>query len=172
MDTRSTSDSRPLEKRSVRLGRAFRSRVSRCASQRPSRVDPSPHSRGMPSSSPSRPTTRRPCGGASIASIHKGTKVYGDAIAKAQWASRAGVIKGVLWHQGESDTTSPQLASTYGKKLKQLVRDLRVDLKQPNLPFVVGNLAEFYGTGPEHNAPRRVQGNAHKRFVGTDSVRY
>ncbi|QTD38447.1 hypothetical protein JL193_03905 [Polaribacter batillariae] len=96
-------------------------------------------------------------GGAEIATLSKGGHVYKDAINKINWAAKQGVIKGVLWHQGESDTVEPKKAKNYQKHLKQLILDLRSDLKNSNLPFIVGNLAEFYGTGPDHNAPKRVE---------------
>ncbi len=95
-------------------------------------------------------------GGERIDNLNKGSPLYQDAIAKMRWAARQGVMKGVLWHQGESDTVTEGLAGTYAKKLEQLVSDLRQDLDDPNLPFIAGDLAEFYGTGPEHNASDRV----------------
>ena len=49
------------------------------------------------------------------------------------------------------------MANSYEAKLHQLIKDLRKDLNITNLPFVVGNLAEFYGTGNDHNAPERVK---------------
>lgn len=95
-------------------------------------------------------------GGAAITEINKGTAAYADAIAKAVIAREKGVLKGVLWHQGESDSVNAERAQAYAARLKQLVLDLRADLGEPDLPFIAGNLAEFYGTGPEHNAPERV----------------
>lgn len=95
-------------------------------------------------------------GGAGIDSLVKSTPAYNDAIAKAKFAAQYGTIKGVLWHQGESDTVNKELADSYEKKLHSLITDLRSDLGIPELPFIVGNLAEFYGTGREHNAPQRI----------------
>jgi hypothetical protein len=95
-------------------------------------------------------------GGAGIDQLSKGTPTYVDAIAKARFAAGRGVIKGVLWHQGESDTVQPALSDTYEGKLHRLIADIRTDLGDGGIPFVVGDLAEFYGTGPEHNAPDRV----------------
>ena len=68
-----------------------------------------------------------------------------------------GAVKGVLWHQGESDTVTQAKADSYDQKLQQLIADLRKDLANPKLPFIVGNLAEFYGTGKDHNKPDRVK---------------
>jgi hypothetical protein len=96
-------------------------------------------------------------GGAGIDRLKKGTATYSDAIKKAQHAMTQGTLKGVLWHQGESDTVGQANADSYAEKLQQLIADLRLDLGAPQLPFIVGNLAEFYGTGKDHRAPDRVK---------------
>ena len=69
---------------------------------------------------------------------------------------QAGALKGVLWHQGESDTVEQTRTDAYEKRLHRLIEDVRKDLGSPQLPFIVGNLAEFYGTGKDHKAPDRV----------------
>jgi len=96
-------------------------------------------------------------GGAPIDSMKKGSTIYADAMKKVKYAQTQGVIKGVLWHQGESDTVTRKAADSYEKKLHQLIADLRKDVGNDRLPFIVGNLAEFYGTDKEHNAPDRVK---------------
>lgn len=53
-----------------------------------------------------------------------------------------GELKGILWHQGESDNTVEK-ASEYLEKLKTLVQNLRRDLKAPNLPFIAGEIGYF-----------------------------
>ena len=55
----------------------------------------------------------------------------------------AGVIDGILWHQGESDSNDEELAKTYEVRLSQMLKDLRMDLGLPNVPVVVGQLGEF-----------------------------
>jgi len=96
-------------------------------------------------------------GGAPIDRLKKGTAIYADAMKKVQFAMQRGVLKGVLWHQGESDTISETAANSYEKKLHKLIADLRGDIKDDKLPFIVGNLAEFYGTSKEHSQPDRVK---------------
>ncbi len=95
-------------------------------------------------------------GGKPIAQLDKGSPIYGDAIRHAKIAMGAGTLKGVLWHQGEGDTVEQARTDAYEKKLHRLIADVREDLGDPELPFIVGNLAEFYGTGKDHNAPDRV----------------
>jgi hypothetical protein len=93
-----------------------------------------------------------PCaaGGSPISSWTKGgyhdqtkSHPYDDAIARAKAAMKDGVIKGIIWHQGESDST-PEKVQVYQAKLEELIADFRRDLGDENLPFVVGKLGEFY----------------------------
>ncbi|MGJ7032174.1 hypothetical protein GGU45_002677 [Niabella hirudinis] len=95
-------------------------------------------------------------GGAGIDQLKKGTPVYDDFLKKLSLAKKTGTIKGLLWHQGESDTVDEEKAGSYAFKLFQLIQDVRKDVGDPALPVVVGNLAEFYGTSKEHNKPERV----------------
>ena len=95
-------------------------------------------------------------GGRSIVQLSKGSEIYGDAIRHTKAAMQVGTLKGVLWHQGESDTVEQTRTDAYEKRLYRLIEDVREDLENPQLPFIVGNLAEFYGTGQDHKAPDRV----------------
>ena len=95
-------------------------------------------------------------GGRSIMQLGKGSEIYGDAIRHTKSAMQVGTLKGVLWHQGESDTVEQTRTDAYEKRLHRLIEDVRKDLGNPQLPFIVGNLAEFYGTGQDHKAPDRV----------------
>lgn len=86
-----------------------------------------------------------PCavGGTPLRRWVKGGDLYEAALSRARAAARDGVIKGVLWHQGEADTEKRQNAETYGTRLAQMFRALRQDLGLPDLPVVVGQLGEF-----------------------------
>ena len=95
-------------------------------------------------------------GGRSIVHLSKGSEIYSDAIRHTKAARQVGTLKGVLWHQGESDTVEQTRTDAYEKRLHLLIEDVRKDLENPQLPFIVGNLAEFYGTGKDHKAPDRV----------------
>jgi len=95
-------------------------------------------------------------GGRSIVQLSKGSEIYGDAIRHTKAAMQVGTLKGVLWHQGESDTVEQTRTDAYEKRLHRLIKDVREDLGYTQLPFIVGNLAEFYGTGKDHKAPDRV----------------
>lgn len=90
-----------------------------------------------------------PCasGGKRIDLLRKGSNLYKAAMRKSKLALQQGTIKGILWHQGESDTISDERTNSYEGKLHQLIADVRKDLGNPNLPFIVGNLAQHYGIG-------------------------
>ena len=76
--------------------------------------------------------------------FYEPTKSYpwDDAMRRAHAALKAGVLKGILWHQGESDSTE-QLAPGYEGKLHDLIRRVRGELDAPDVPFVAGQLGRF-----------------------------
>src|SRR5439155_9170141 len=86
-----------------------------------------------------------PCavGGTPLRRWVKGADLYEKAVSRAKLAAQAGVIKGVLWHQGESDTGNQKNAESYESRLTQMFKDLRQDLGLPDLPIVVGQLGDF-----------------------------
>lgn len=67
---------------------------------------------------------------------------YDDAIARARLAMQKGVLKGVLWHQGESDNDSLR-SIVYLEKLTVLIGRIRNDLQLPCLPFAAGEIGHF-----------------------------
>jgi hypothetical protein len=67
---------------------------------------------------------------------------YDDALRRTKLAMKQGVLKGIIWHQGESDNDSLH-AAIYMEKLKALIERLRKDLHQPDLPFVAGEIGYF-----------------------------
>lgn len=73
------------------------------------------------------------------------SKPYNEAIKRTKVAMKDGVLKGILWHQGESDSKTG-LAEQYKSKLIELINTLRKDLATPDVPFVAGELGEFYFT--------------------------
>ena len=70
-------------------------------------------------------------------------------------------MRGVLWHQGESDANSP--AEKYQRELTSLVRRLREDLGKPDLPVVIG---EVFDNG-KRDAVRTAQKAAAKSIPHT-----
>ena len=100
-----------------------------------------------------------PCavGGTSISSWVPGiqdrsTKAfpYDDMLKRAQRACKDGTLKGIIWHQGESDRKPPAI-SLYTTQLTELVARLRKDLNAPDLPFIAGELGQLDEANREAN---------------------
>lgn len=78
--------------------------------------------------------------------------LYDEAVQRATNAALQGVIKGVLWHQGEynsnTNNTNPSAEPQfYATRLAALVDNLRRDLRLPGLPFVCGKLVPTWTNG-------------------------
>jgi hypothetical protein len=54
-----------------------------------------------------------------------------------------GTIKGVLWHQGETDAKSPNDIKLYKNRLVELFIKFRKTVKNEKLPIIVGELGSF-----------------------------
>lgn len=82
-------------------------------------------------------------GGSSINSWLKGAKdgYYEQALERVRTALKnGGVLKAILWHQGEADCADPE---AYKQKLISLFTSLREDLGMPELPVVVGQISRW-----------------------------
>jgi hypothetical protein len=115
-----------------------------------------------------------PCaaGGSPISVWQKGaswsqtrSKPYDEALRRMAIARQRGVLKGVLWHQGESDSIEKS-ANVYADRLADLVTRLRRDLEAPGVPFVVGGLSEPLRARSEH---AQVVDRALRAFAKSDA---
>jgi hypothetical protein len=100
-----------------------------------------------------------PCafGGSPLKRWQSSGDLYSNAVNRAKLAMREGTLKGILWHQGESDAGMATNATSYSDRLAQMIRNIRADLASPDLPFVAGQIGEFlYDRGPEHSPYARV----------------
>jgi hypothetical protein len=70
--------------------------------------------------------------------------LYDNTIARAIEAKRWGDIKGIIWHQGCSNSYDPV---GYKPKLQTLVANFRSDLQVPDLFFVAGELGYWRQNG-------------------------
>tara|TARA_B100000029_G_scaffold461056_1_gene492533 strand:+ start:875 stop:2956 length:2082 start_codon:yes stop_codon:yes gene_type:complete len=107
-----------------------------------------------------------PIGAWAPGGFHASTKTHpwDDCLKRIRAAMKHGTLKGILWHQGESDTT-PERAKVYEKKLHELVARFRRELKAPRVPFVAGQM----GRWPERpwDQAKRVVDAAHRRLPGS-----
>ena len=67
------------------------------------------------------------------------THPYSDMLDRVRAAQKDGVLKGILWHQGEADQNA---AGAYAGLLGDLIRRLRVDCGA-DVPFVAGEISSF-----------------------------
>jgi hypothetical protein len=82
---------------------------------------------------------------------------WDDALKRAKLALEKGTLKGILWHQGESDSNAKD-APSYGGKLQNLVKAFRAELG--DVPFLVGQLGQFEDV--PWNEPRKIVDRAHQ----------
>jgi len=71
------------------------------------------------------------------------THPYDDAVARIKLAMQAGVIKGIIWHQGESNSNRPEQVKAYLEQLKELIGRFRQLVGNDKLPFVAGELGRY-----------------------------
>jgi len=68
---------------------------------------------------------------------------YDDAIARCRIATQRGVLKSILWHQGEGDSNATD-GPLYARRLTEVISQFRHDLEVPNLLFVAGTFVDAY----------------------------
>ncbi len=90
-----------------------------------------------------------PCavGGSSIDqwlgdSVHRNVRLLTNFRSRVDFASRYGTIKGILWHQGESDASTERILA-YGRKLQNLTNCFRQIAGREDLPVFIGELGSF-----------------------------
>ncbi len=104
-------------------------------------------------------------GGSSITEWGNGSYFYQEAVRRTNRAiALGGELKGVLWHQGETDAEE----SEYLDKLIELVGRLREDFSNPDLIFIAGQINDT----PLVNAqiaqlPKRVRNTG---FVSSEGL--
>ncbi len=96
-----------------------------------------------------------PCavGGTPLSRWQKGGDLYEQALVRAKAAMKDGMLKGILWHQGEGDSGSEATAKNYAERLAQAVKDWRKDLGVSEAPFVAGKLGLFLAKANKDGKP-------------------
>ncbi len=74
---------------------------------------------------------------------------------KVALGKKHGIIKGVLWHQGESDANTMGI-SEYKENLEQLFSKFRNIIADQNLPIIVGELGSFSEKDEEWQEINRI----------------
>jgi hypothetical protein len=70
-----------------------------------------------------------------------GKSLYGSMLLSLRATGQP--LAGVLWYQGESDANATD-AAVYTSRMKQLVAEVRQDMRQPTLPWVVVQISRVY----------------------------
>lgn len=76
---------------------------------------------------------------------------YDDMVKRLDSALQYGVLKGILWHQGEGDS-SPENIRKYPDRLMTLIGRIRSKPGLQDVPFVAGELGYFGPTRDAFNA--------------------
>ena len=92
-------------------------------------------------------------GGSPIARWQPGKIHYTNAVHYAKLALRDGVIKGVLWHQGESDAFRTNTLAAYLPKFTNAITQLRRELGAEGVPFLAGELGPYLKDWYEKRRP-------------------
>ncbi|MBO0322409.1 sialate O-acetylesterase [Muricauda sp. CAU 1633] len=61
---------------------------------------------------------------------------------KVNFVNDYGTIKGILWHQGESNATS-ELIPKYSQRLDSLINTFRILVENDSLPIILGELGSY-----------------------------
>lgn len=104
-----------------------------------------------------------PCadGGTSLDDWSVDGSLFKHAILQAKLAQKSSKLKGILWHQGESDS-SWGLYKLYHEKFSKIVDAFRRELGEPDIPIIIGEIGDYLGSGflseyfPEYSKVNQV----------------
>lgn len=85
-----------------------------------------------------------PCadGGTKIEQWQPGEILFDNAVNCARLAMRTSSLRGILWHQGESDCRQ-ECFGLYEERFRCLMDTLRAELGLPEIPVIVGGLGDY-----------------------------
>ena len=86
-------------------------------------------------------------GGSSISqwlndSVYRNVKLFSNFLAKVEIGKKTGIIKGILWHQGESDANEKNIP-LYKQRLGLLFSKFRTTVGNNESPVLIGELGSF-----------------------------
>ncbi len=110
-----------------------------------------------------------------------GTLLHDRAIARANIAlsETSGILRGILWHQGEADSDNASCSSSYGANLSDLADSLRTNIDEDargasargvesDVPFIVGTMskgADFRDNQLPFSATKRQVDAVHRNVA-------
>jgi len=75
-------------------------------------------------------------------SVYRDVKLFSNFLAKVEIAKQNGIIKGILWHQGESDANENDIP-LHKQRLGLLFSKFRAAVGNNELPVLLGELGSF-----------------------------
>lgn len=87
-----------------------------------------------------------PCafGGTTISEWQPGETLFDYAVMYTKLIMRHSVLRGILWHQGESDAGSPETVACYEEKFFTMLDALKEELAlDDSVPFILGEITEL-----------------------------
>jgi hypothetical protein len=86
-----------------------------------------------------------PCavGGTPLSRWLPGRDLYETAVETCNRALTEGALKGILWHQGESDANDAELAHSYSVRFHDMVNGFRQQFGSSEIPVIAGELGTF-----------------------------
>ncbi len=86
-----------------------------------------------------------PCaeGGSPLSQWMPGQDLSERALALAHRAMADGELRGILWHQGESDSKTKSDATSYAPRLTKMIAHFREQLTATDVPFIAGEIGPF-----------------------------
>jgi hypothetical protein len=99
-------------------------------------------------------------GGSSISqwlgdSVFRNVKLFSNFLSKVEIAKQNGIIKGILWHQGESDANEKNIP-LYKERLHSLFSKFRTVIGNNELPVLLGELGSFSNNPADFNLINKV----------------
>ena len=96
-------------------------------------------------------------GGSSVAqwindSTYRNVSLLSNFREKIEIGKAHGTIKGILWHQGETDASTPENIEIHDSQLQRLFSLFRDEVNNETLPILIGELGSFSKTSDSWQA--------------------
>ena len=83
-------------------------------------------------------------------SVFRNVKLFSNFLSKVEIAKQNGIIKGILWHQGESDANEKNIP-LHKERLHLLFSKFRTEIGNNALPVLLGELGSFSNNPADFN---------------------
>ena len=83
-------------------------------------------------------------------SVFRNVKLFSNFLSKVAIAKQNGIIKGILWHQGESDANEKNIP-LHKERLHLLFSKFRAEIGNNELPVLLGELGSFSNNPSDFN---------------------